>query len=816
MSLSKSAMDVDSEPLSSQDNVEDPMMTSMEENVNCTCDCGGSSSKCVTVTADDIINQTFETSDAAYNLYVRYARCLGFGVRKGDTAREKDGTQRRRRFFCSKEGKRAEKYISSLSRKREHRALTRTGCEAMLAVYLDTKTSTWRVKKLVEKHNHDLVPQCLVHLIPNHRGLTEPQKAQANTMHDHGLPTSKIMGLMVGQAGGYANVGFTKKDLDNHFQRARRAMLIGGDSNATISYLLGKTDVDPMAMTRYSATDEGRLANLFWADGICRSDYQCFGDVLAFDTTYRKNKYRRPLVIFSGCNHHRQTCIFGFALVEDERTATYTWLLQNFLEVMLNKSPSVVVTDGDEAMKAAIREIFPDATHRLCGWHIQKNVTANTKNKNFSNDFRRCLYAPWHPEEFEEYWENMIKKYGLEENEWVLSEYEKRKSWASAYLRDKFCAGFRTTSRCEAINNFIKRFIGIRQSLLELVQNLEHALMDYRNNELVSQFKTLYGEPVLTTGLEALELSAANFYTREILGEVKKEIQGVVALDVINEENISTTVVLKVKECDRRQHTYIVLYDRNTKHMECECSRWSSEGIPCRHMFCAMKRVGLQKLPDSLLLRRWSKDAKKYLDESSAGGTTQDREREFLMRYGALSVAATWMVFLGAQDGPSFHDTMNEVCRWTQTLEQKSDLKRQTTDSTTPNFVGDPSVVKTKGAPKGKKERGKRRCTKCNSAGHVKNKCPVRNDGDDLGDKTGNGAQASFGTKEKLPKDPMASQETLAVPNTEVNVPVQQESGLGDSGLINGHENPIPPYGSHQWLLQVVQQGHYSKFNGMQ
>ncbi|RYR28531.1 hypothetical protein Ahy_B01g052677 [Arachis hypogaea] len=232
-------------------------------------------------------------------------------------------------------------------------------------------------------------------------------------------------------------------------------------------------------------------------------------------------------------------------------------------------------------------------------------------------------------------------------------------------------------------------------------------------------------------------------------------------------------------------------------------------------MFCAMKRVGLQKLPDSLLLKIWSKDAKKYMDKSSTGGTTQDREREFLMRYGALSMVATWMVFLGAQDGLSFHDTMNEVCRWTQPQEQKSGLKRQTRDSPMPNFVGDPSVVKTKGAPKGKKERGKRRCIKCNSAGHVKNKCPVRNDGDDLGDKTGSGTQASFGTEE-LPKDPMASQETLAVPNTEVNASVQQEFGLGDSGLINGHETPIPPYGSHQWLFQVVQQGHYSKFNGMQ
>ncbi|XLR27172.1 hypothetical protein S83_055072, partial [Arachis hypogaea] len=56
----------------------------------------------------------------------------------------------------------------------------------------------------------------------------------------------------------------------------------------------------------------------------------------------------------------------------------------------------------------------------------------------------------------------------------------------------------------------------------------------------------------------------------------------------------------------------------------------------------------------------------------------------------------------------------------------------------------------------------------------------------------------------ELPKDPMASQETLAVPNTEVNALVQQEFGLGDLGLINGHETPIPPYGSHQWLLQTI------------
>ncbi|KAL4356661.1 hypothetical protein AHAS_Ahas09G0109000 [Arachis hypogaea] len=247
-----------------------------------------------------------ETEAAGSRLPPRLQQLLGFlritwsqfGVSGSEFARvkqrvEKDRTQCRRQFFCNKEGKRAEKYISNSNRKREHKALTRTGCEAMLAVYFDTKTSAWRVKKLVEKHNLDLILQCLVHLIQNHRRMTEAQKVQANIMHDNGLPTSKIMGLMVGQVGGYAIVGFTKKDPDNHNERTHREKLIGGNSN----------------------------------------------------TTYRKNKYRRPLVIFSGCNHHRQTCIFGFALIENEQTTTYTWLLQNFLDVMLNKSPSIVVTE---------------------------------------------------------------------------------------------------------------------------------------------------------------------------------------------------------------------------------------------------------------------------------------------------------------------------------------------------------------------------------------------------------------------------------------------------------------------------------------
>jgi hypothetical protein len=69
-----------------------------------------------------------------------------------------------------------------------------------------------------------------------------------------------------------------------------------------------------MLYAEYAVNESGgRMKCLFWADGGSRSDYFCFGDVVAFDTTYKKNKYNYPLVIFSGCNHHSQTVIFGAA-----------------------------------------------------------------------------------------------------------------------------------------------------------------------------------------------------------------------------------------------------------------------------------------------------------------------------------------------------------------------------------------------------------------------------------------------------------------------------------------------------------------------
>ena len=83
-------------------------------------------------------------------------------------------------------------------------------------------------------------------------------------------------------------------------------------------------------------------------------DYACFGDVLAFDITYRTNAYKKPLVVLVGVNHHHQIVVFGSALLIDESVGTYEWVLETFLIAMMNKKPIFGVTDGDKAMRKTI------------------------------------------------------------------------------------------------------------------------------------------------------------------------------------------------------------------------------------------------------------------------------------------------------------------------------------------------------------------------------------------------------------------------------------------------------------------------------
>ncbi|XP_057456635.1 protein FAR1-RELATED SEQUENCE 5-like [Lotus japonicus] len=78
-----------------------------------------------------------------------------------------------------------------------------------------------------------------------------------------------------------------------------------------------------------------------------------------------------------------------------------------------NKHLKSVVTDGDGAIREAIKQVFPSASHRLCAWNLHKNAKDNVKNKSFLTGFAKAMYSDFTIEEFEEYWNNLVVEHNL-------------------------------------------------------------------------------------------------------------------------------------------------------------------------------------------------------------------------------------------------------------------------------------------------------------------------------------------------------------------------------------------------------------------
>ena len=73
------------------------------------------------------------------------------------------------------------------------------------------------------------------------------------------------------------------------FCRLRMKAIEGGDAQVVIDKFIEESEKDPDFYYRVRLNDQGQLIAFFWSDSMMREDYQIYGDVVIFDTTYRTN-----------------------------------------------------------------------------------------------------------------------------------------------------------------------------------------------------------------------------------------------------------------------------------------------------------------------------------------------------------------------------------------------------------------------------------------------------------------------------------------------------------------------------------------------
>ncbi|KAL4275471.1 Protein FAR1-RELATED SEQUENCE [Arachis hypogaea] len=102
------------------------------------------------------------------------------------------------------------------------------------------------------------------------------------------------------------------------------------------------------------------------------------------------------------------------------------------------------------------------------------------------------------------------------------------------------------TSRCEALNMQLGKFIHNGYNLREFVEHFQHYLEFMRRRELVANYKSAYGESVVKTKLEAIEQFAATVYTREVFELFREVLMLASNVRVVSTKRTSACVLFEV------------------------------------------------------------------------------------------------------------------------------------------------------------------------------------------------------------------------------------------------------------------------------
>ncbi|XP_062100330.1 protein FAR1-RELATED SEQUENCE 5-like [Humulus lupulus] len=400
------------------------------------------------------IGMEFETEDEAYNFYNSYAYKVCFGIRKSKGYKDKHDVMINRTICCS-----CERYRQKDKRDvivRAHRAKTRFGCLALMKVDC-RQNDKYHVVEFNPEHTHVTSTPTKSHLHRSQRRLTPALAAEIDLADSSGIAPKESWELMTKSAKGRESLGITHVDYKNYLRTKRTIQMRSGDTGGVLE-TQGKQLEDPNFFYAIQVDVNELITNIFWADAKMIMAYFYFSNVVSFDTTYKKNKEGRHFAMFLGVNHHKQTSIFGAALLYDETAESFMWLFDTFAKAMSDKKPKTILTDQDAAMAKALASKWPKTHHRLCIWHLYQNAAKHLsgvfeKIREFDKDFSKCIYDYEDEEAFLQAWNEMLEKYNLQDNDWLKRTFDLREKWALVYGRETFCADMTTTQSLRSFSS---------------------------------------------------------------------------------------------------------------------------------------------------------------------------------------------------------------------------------------------------------------------------------------------------------------------------------------------------------------------------
>ncbi|KAM6583260.1 hypothetical protein CsatB_010262 [Cannabis sativa] len=367
-----------------------------------------------------------------------------------------------------------------------------------------------------------------------------------------------------------------------------------------------------------------------------------------------------------------------------------------------HKKPNVVVTDQDVAMM----EHMPDVTHRLCAWHLNTNASKKVKDPIFLKRFKDLMYNYYEEEDFEARWNKN-----------------------------------HTTLRIDQLRP--KKKLEKNYCLREFVTTIDMTVSKLRHNETANDFKSrcTRPHPPNPTCLATYYNQCVEFYTKTMYHKVAQQLDLENNYFVISQEQEGEWQIYTIGKFQHPEVQYRVHYCEGQQALHCSCMLYEGQGYPCRHLWATMKRLNMRRIPNTLLMKRWSKSAKTNLHLNFNPPAQEQQHIYEMARFGSLSSLTYNFTFYAAKTEDSYTRAKEEIERLTLMFKEEFEMSSNPEGETpqlgryrnNPNIIKDPEVVRTKGTgnpregPNGEQiPRNSRHCRICRSSGHDYRRCTNR------------------------------------------------------------------------------------------
>ncbi|XP_050369621.1 putative protein FAR1-RELATED SEQUENCE 10 [Argentina anserina] len=585
------------------------------------------------------VGMVFKSDDDAFEYYGNFARKNGFSIRKERSRLSPQLGIYKRDFVCYRSGFAPAKKKPTGEHHRDRKSV-RCGCDAKM--YLSKEVvdgvSQWFVVQFSNVHNHELLEDDQVRLLPAYRKIQEADQERILLLSKAGFPIHrivKVLELEKGIQGG--QLPFLERDVRNFVQNRKKvvqendALITEKRENDTLELLEAckvTKEADEDFVYDFTVDENDKVEHIAWSYGDSVHAYTLFGDAIYFDTLYQSITYGMLFGVWLGIDNHGRTIFFGCVLLQDETPRSFAWALQTFVRFMRGTWPQTIITDLDPGLRDAITSELPNTKHVISLWNILPKVSSwfsvllGSRYAEFRSDLD-VLYRVESTEDFELQWNQMISIYGLSADKHIALLYSFRASSALCYMRGCFVARMATIDYLKSIEAFLKGVFSTQTCLRSFFEQVGISANFQNQARRVMQY-------MHTKTCIPIEENARNILTPFAFNSLQHEL--VLAMQyAVSEMSNGSCIVRHCKEIDGER---LVIWIPEDEQIHCSCKEFESSGLLCRHSLRVFIVKNYFDLPDKYYMNRWRRESSLDLYDPHI---TRNSDDEWYQEYQCLA-----------------------------------------------------------------------------------------------------------------------------------------------------------------------------------